>query len=155
MSPSATSAAYTSLVSDTTSTIGLHPRSWRSSRSGTQVEDPLRVFKGRSFAGRFLGVPASRVLPTGYVWLVVIAVVNIVTSAYYYQRPIVAMYTGTGGAEVARMRLRPALVAAIAIAVIATIMIGIYPQPYMAASTSAFTSAFGIPPLSTTASLLP
>ena len=88
-------------------------------------------------------------------WLVVIAVLNSVISAYYYMRLIVAMYTGTGGAEVARMRSRPALIAAIAIAVFATILIGIYPQPYMAASTTAFTSAFGKPPLSTTASLLP
>ena len=53
------------------------------------------------------------------------------------------------------MRSRPALIAAIAIAVMATILIGIYPQPYMAASSSAFTSAFGKPPLSTTASLRP
>ena len=105
------------------------------------------------FVGKFTIFSAT--LQSGYVWLVVIAVVNSVTSAYYYLRPIVAMYTGTGGAEVARMRSRPALVAAIAIAVIGTIMIGIYPQPYMAASTTAFTSAFGKPPLSTTASLIP
>ena len=89
------------------------------------------------------------------VWLVVIAVLNSVTSVYYYLRPIVAMYADQGGAEVVRMRSRPALIAAIAIAVIGTIAIGIYPQPYMAAATDAFTSALGKPPLATTASLRP
>ena len=105
------------------------------------------------FVGKFTIFSAA--LSSGYVWLVVIAVLNSVTSVYYYLRPIVAMYTDTGGAEVVRMRSRPALIAAIAIAVIATIMIGIYPQPYMAASTNAFASAFGKPPLATTASLRP
>jgi hypothetical protein len=64
------------------------------------------------------------------------------------------MYADQGGVEVARMRSRPALVAAIAIAVLGTIAIGIYPQPYMAASTSAFNSAFG-KPLTATDSLRP
>jgi NADH-quinone oxidoreductase subunit N len=105
------------------------------------------------FVGKFSLFSAT--LSAGYVWLVVIAVLNSVMSAYYYLRPIVAMYADTGGVEVARMSSRPALVAAIAIAVVATIMIGIYPQPYMSASSSAFTSAFGKPPLATTASLLP
>jgi NADH-quinone oxidoreductase subunit N len=105
------------------------------------------------FVGKFSIFSAA--LNSGYVWLVVIAVFNSVTSAYYYLRPIIAMYADTGGAEVIRMRSRPALIAAIAIAVIATIMIGIYPQPYMAASTSAFTSAFGKPPMATTASISP
>jgi NADH-quinone oxidoreductase subunit N len=105
------------------------------------------------FVGKFYIF--SAVLNSGYVWLVVIAVLNSVTSVYYYLRPIVAMYADTGGAEVVRMRSRPALIAAIAIAVFATIIIGIYPQPYMAASTSAFASAFGKPPLATTASLRP
>ena len=105
------------------------------------------------FVGKFSIFSAA--LNAGYVWLVVIAVLNSVMSAYYYLRPIVAMYTDTGGAEVVRIGSRPALIAAIAIAVIATVIIGIYPQPYMAASTSAFTSAFGKPPLATTASLHP
>src|SRR5579885_316119 len=105
------------------------------------------------FVGKFSVFSAA--LNAGYVWLVVIAVINSVISAYYYLRPIVAMYADQGGAEVVRMRSRPALIAAIAIAVIATIVIGIYPQPYMTASTDAFTSALGKPPLATTASLRP
>ncbi len=70
------------------------------------------------FVGKFSIFSAA--LNAGYVWLVVIAVLNSVTSAYYYLRPIVAMYADQGGAEVTRMRSRPALIAAIAIAVIAT-----------------------------------
>jgi NADH-quinone oxidoreductase subunit N len=101
------------------------------------------------FVGKFSIFSAA--LNAGYVWLVVIAVLNSVTSAYYYLRPIIAMYADQGGAEVVRMRSRPALIAAIAIAVIGTIAIGVYPQPYMAASTNAFASAFSKPPLATTA----
>ena len=67
------------------------------------------------FVGKFSIFSAT--LSAGYVWLVVIAVVNSVTSAYYYLRPIVSMYADQGGVEVVRMRSRPALIAAIAIAV--------------------------------------
>ncbi len=105
------------------------------------------------FVGKFSVFSAA--LNQGYVALVVIAVVNSVVSAYYYLRPVVAMYTDEGGAEVVALSSRPALIAAIAIAVIATIAIGVYPQPYMNASTSAFASALSKPPLATTASLRP
>jgi len=52
------------------------------------------------------------------------------------------------------MSLRPGLVATIAIALIATILIGIYPAPYMTAAATAFNSALGLGPIHA-ASLLP
>ena len=103
------------------------------------------------FVGKFYLFSAA--LSAGYVWLLIIAVLNSVVSAYYYIRPIIAMYADVGGAEVRRIGSRPALVAAIVIAVVATVVIGIYPQPYMSASVSAFNSAFGRPPLTATAAL--
>jgi NADH-quinone oxidoreductase subunit N len=83
----------------------------------------------------------SAAIDAGYVWLVIIAALNSVISAYYYISVIVAMYMDEGGAVTAPLASRPALVAAIAIALAGTVLIGIYPQPYMAAATTAFNSS--------------
>jgi hypothetical protein len=64
------------------------------------------------------------------------------------------MYMQEGGVTVASMSLRPGLVVTIAIALIATILIGIYPAPYMTAAATAFNSALGLGPIHA-ASLLP
>jgi len=58
-----------------------------------------------------------------------------------------------GGVSVGRMSLRPGLVATIMIALVATILIGVYPAPYMTAATTAFNSGLGLPVHA--ASLLP
>ena len=104
------------------------------------------------FVGKFYVFTAA--LQAGLVWLVVIAVLNAVMAAYYYIYVIVAMYMQEGGVPVSRMSLRPGLVATIAIAVIGTVLVGIYPQPYMAAAATAFNSALGLGPIHA-ASLLP
>jgi NADH-quinone oxidoreductase subunit N len=93
------------------------------------------------FVGKFYLF--SSALQAGYVWLVVIAVVNSVISAYYYLTPVVTMYTGQGGPDIGRVYAHPALVTTIVIAVLATILIGLFPQPYMYAASGAFASAFG------------
>ena len=104
------------------------------------------------FVGKFYVFSAA--LSGGLVWLVVIAILNSVMAAYYYIYVIVAMYMQEGGVTVPRMGLRPGLVATIAIALIGTILIGIYPQPYMSAATQAFNSALGLGPIHA-ASLIP
>jgi hypothetical protein len=53
------------------------------------------------------------------------------------------MYMQEGGVEVPRLSNRPALVAAIGLAALATVLIGAYPEPYMASAASAFQSASG------------
>jgi hypothetical protein len=53
------------------------------------------------------------------------------------------MYMQEGGIEVERMSARPALVAAIGLAAIATIAIGAYPEPYITSAANAFHSASG------------
>ncbi len=85
----------------------------------------------------------SSALRQGYVYLVVLAVLNSVVSAYYYFYVLVAMYMQEGGVEVERMSARPALVAAIGLAAFATIAIGVYPEPYIMSAASAFHSASG------------
>ena len=103
------------------------------------------------FVGKFYIF--SGALQAGRVWLVLIAVLNSVMAAYYYIYIIVAMYMQEGGVSVRRMSLRPGLVATIMIALVATILIGLYPAPYMTAATTAFNSGLGLPVHA--ASLLP
>jgi NADH-quinone oxidoreductase subunit N len=93
------------------------------------------------FMGKFYIFSAA--LRQGYTYLVVIAVVNSVIAAFYYISVIVAMYMEEGGVEPARMTRRPALVAAIGLSAIATVLVGIYPAPYMTAAQNAFNSAMG------------
>jgi NADH-quinone oxidoreductase subunit N len=93
------------------------------------------------FVGKFYIF--SSALHQGYVSLVIIAVINSVISAYYYFYVIVAMYMQEGGVEVERMSARPALVAAIGLAALATIAVGAYPQPYITSAANAFHSANG------------
>jgi NADH-quinone oxidoreductase subunit N len=86
-------------------------------------------------------------LNAGLVWLVVIAVLNSVVSAYYYIRIIVAMYMEEGGVRVERMSRRPGLLISLAVGVAGVIMLGVYPQPYMGAAVNAFASALGRQPI--------
>ncbi len=104
------------------------------------------------FVGKFYIF--SGAIQGGLVWLVIIAVLNSVMAAYYYIYIIVAMYMQEGGVEVGSLTLRPGLAATIMIALAATIVIGIYPAPYMTAATTAFNSARGLG-LIHAASLLP
>jgi NADH-quinone oxidoreductase subunit N len=93
------------------------------------------------FVGKFYIFSAA--LNAGLVGLVIIAVINSVISAYYYISVIVAMYMQEGGVEFGPLDSRPALIAALSVAAIATVLIGIYPNPYMAGALHAFNSAFG------------
>ena len=105
------------------------------------------------FIGKFYVFSAA--LSAGYVWLVVIAVLNSVMSAYYYFYVTVTMYMEEGGGlEVARVSAKPALVAAIGLALIATILVGVYPEPYMSAAANAYQSAMSTSTIHT-AALLP
>ncbi len=104
------------------------------------------------FVGKFYLFGAA--LNRGLVGLVIIAVLNSAMSAYYYISVIVAMYMEEGGVESAGMRGRPALLATVVIALAGVILIGLYPQPYIAAATNAFASAMSAAPIHA-ASLLP
>ncbi|HUO05144.1 MAG TPA: NADH-quinone oxidoreductase subunit N [Candidatus Binataceae bacterium] len=92
------------------------------------------------FAGKFYLFNAA--LNQGYTGLVIIGVLNSAVSAYYYFSVLVAMYMQEGGAEESEVRrARPALAAAIGIAALATIAIGMFPQSYIASAENAFHSA--------------
>jgi NADH-quinone oxidoreductase subunit N len=91
------------------------------------------------FVGKFYVFSAA--LGGGLVWLVIIAAINSVISAYYYIGVIVAMYMQDGGVAVTPVSARPGLLVSIMVAAAATVIIGFYPQPYMAAAVIAFATA--------------
>jgi NADH-quinone oxidoreductase subunit N len=104
------------------------------------------------FVGKFYLFSAA--LNAGLVWLVILAAINATIAAYYYVRVIVEMYTGEGEVvAIKRIASRPALLISIAVGVVGTVLIGLFPQSYMDASTSAFAAAAGRPALKSTATL--
>jgi NADH-quinone oxidoreductase subunit N len=87
------------------------------------------------FMGKFWLFGAA--IDSGYVWLAVIGVLNSAVSLYYYIRIVVFMYLRkeTAGSEPV---MSPALRVALAIAVAATLILGVYPrQLFEAAEASA------------------
>ncbi|MEO8456587.1 MAG: NADH-quinone oxidoreductase subunit N [Chloroflexota bacterium] len=70
------------------------------------------------------------------VWLAVIGVLNSVISAYYYLRVVLVMFT-KDPADTATFRPSPSLSAALMIAVVGLIAIGVYPNPLLTAADHA------------------
>ena len=67
-----------------------------------------------------------------YYWLAGWAVINIVVSFYYYIRFIRVMYLGDQLADEEPLMVSPALRAGLVFSLIGIIVIGIYPQPFIA-----------------------
>jgi len=78
------------------------------------------------FMGKFWLFSAA--IESGYVWLAVIGVLNSAVSLYYYIRIVVFMWLKNEptGSE---PRTSPALAVALVVAVVATLGLGMYPQP--------------------------
>jgi NADH-quinone oxidoreductase subunit N len=74
------------------------------------------------------------------VWLAVAGVLNSALSLYYYVRVIKYMYVEEGPTE--RLKLPKAMVAAVLVTVIATIVIGLYPGPVIDACQQAARAFF-------------
>ena len=64
-----------------------------------------------------------------YYWLALWAIINTVVSFYYYARFIKVMYLGDRIADDRPLALSPALRAALIVALVGIIFVGIYPQP--------------------------
>jgi NADH-quinone oxidoreductase subunit N len=67
-----------------------------------------------------------------YYWLAGWAIINTVVSFYYYVRFIRVMYLGDRIADNKPLALSPALQVALVVSVIGIIVIGVYPQPFIA-----------------------
>jgi NADH-quinone oxidoreductase subunit N len=120
-------------------------------RRGDSVGDELKDFNGLYFRRPFAalamlffmlslgGIPPtagfmgkfwlfSAAIESGYVWLAVIGVLNSAISLFYYVRIVVFMWLKNepAGSEPV---LNPAMAAAIAVALAATLALGVYPRP--------------------------
>jgi NADH-quinone oxidoreductase subunit N len=78
------------------------------------------------FMGKFWLFSAA--IESGYIWLAVIGVLNSAVSLYYYIRIVVYMMLKNEPAG-SEPRQSPALALAMGAAVVATLLLGVYPQP--------------------------
>jgi NADH-quinone oxidoreductase subunit N len=81
------------------------------------------------FVGKFYLFAAA--VDAGYIWLVLIAVINSAISLYYYMRVVMVMYMRELPPEGIAMSRSPALYAALALAAGLTLALGIFPGPLM------------------------
>jgi len=72
----------------------------------------------------------SSVVQTGHIPLAVVAVLNAAISAYFYLRIVVAMFMREA-TERTGMTFSPGVVTVLAVAVVFTLLIGIYPDPFI------------------------
>ena len=69
-------------------------------------------------------------IDAGYVWLALIAVINTAISLFYYMRVAMVMYMREAPESLAVSSSRP-LYVALTFAVLGTLIIGIYPGPFL------------------------
>ena len=72
----------------------------------------------------------ASVIETGHTALAVLAALNVVVGVYYYMRVVVAMFINES-TENTGLALSPGLVTVLAIALILTLFIGLYPDPFI------------------------
>jgi NADH-quinone oxidoreductase subunit N len=94
---------------------------------------PMAGFIGKFFLFR-------AVIDAGHTGLALIAVVNSTISVYYYLGPIVQMYLGEETREAAALPARPWLLTCIAVALVGTLYLGVFPAGTMQLATASFGS---------------
>jgi len=111
--------------------------------AGLSKRRPFMAIALSLFLVSLLGIPPTvgffgkyylflTAVKSGFVWLVVIAVINSALSAYYYLRPIVVMYFGREEEVQVEEPLSPAVVAVIALAGLGVAYFGIFPANLLA-----------------------
>jgi NADH-quinone oxidoreductase subunit N len=97
------------------------------------------------FVGKFLIFLGAA--SAGLAWLAVLGIINSVISIYYYSRPIMAAYSvenkGMGSNAIRHIKMEKPVVLAISIAIIITVVFGVYPQPLIAIAHNAATYLLG------------
>ena len=73
----------------------------------------------------------SAVIETGHITVAVIAALNVAIGLYYYIRVVVAMFITEPGEETGRLALSGGVVSVLAITILLTILIGLYPDPFI------------------------
>jgi len=109
--------------------------------AGLSRRAPLAAFAMLVFLLSLAGIPLTAgfigkwylfgaAIKANYVWLAVLAVLNSAISLYYYVRIVVQMYIKEPISQ-ERYAMSPALAAALGIAVIFTLLIGVYPEHFV------------------------
>lgn len=80
------------------------------------------------FIGKFYIFAAA--IKANYIWLAVLGVLNTAVSVYYYFKILLVMYMRTPSEKVT-LSLSPSLMTALAIMAVVTILIGIFPSPFL------------------------
>ena len=107
---------------------------------------PLLAFTLTIFMLSLIGIPLtggffakyyvfSAALQTNLVWLTIIGVVNSAVAAYYYLRLIVVMYMREPAVDTPPEPVSPAMGAALVLAAIATIYLGVIPSSVLSYAT--------------------
>lgn len=110
--------------------------------AGLALRKPLLAMSMAVFMLSLAGVPPTAgflakfyifgsAVQAGYGLLAVIAVLNSVLAAFYYLRVIVVMYMGEASGQPAKISVNWALALAIALAVLGTLQMGIFPAPIL------------------------
>ncbi len=80
----------------------------------------------------------------GEIWLVVIAVMNSAISAYYYLRVVVFMWINEDEPAGSPIRIGPAMAVALGVALLGTVVLGVYPQALFEHAQAAASTLEGI-----------
>ncbi len=92
------------------------------------------------FVGKFYIFTGA--IQQGHVWLAVIGVMASLVSVYYYLRVVVIMYMRPAGSgEPVLIRANPAMAAALVVAVLGVLVLGVYPGPLFGVAHSAVQGA--------------
>jgi len=70
------------------------------------------------------------VLETGHATVAVIAALNVVIGVYYYMRVVVAMFMSEPSEDTG-LTLSPGLVTVLVVTIALTLLIGLYPEPFI------------------------
>jgi NADH-quinone oxidoreductase subunit N len=84
----------------------------------------------------------SAAVAKGYVWLVIIAVLNSLVSVYYYFRVTMKIYMQAPEKDLEGVNLRPAGVLALLVTAIGTVWVGIFPDTYLDLAKQALPQLF-------------
>jgi len=129
--------------------LGEHEHTDINHLAGLGKRRPLLAAALSLFLLSLLGIPPTvgffgkyylflTAVKSGFIWLVVIAVINSALSAYFYLRPIVVMYFRPAEEHLPAEPLNPAVVAVLAITSLGVTYFGIFPSNLLAIVARSF-----------------
>jgi NADH-quinone oxidoreductase subunit N len=78
----------------------------------------------------------AAVIQTGHFTVAVLAALNVAVGLYYYMRVVVAMFISEPSEDTG-LSLSPALVSVLAVTLVLTLVIGLYPEPFISMARAA------------------